>query len=264
MRAPFQEGDFPAPVKYGYMNVGLVEEGPETLRGRHVFVLFPHQTRYVVPAAWAHPLPEDVPPRRGVLAANLETAVNGVWDARPHVGDRIAVIGAGTVGCLVAWLAARIAGCRVQLVDVNPARANVARRLGVPFASPADAEAGVDLVVHASGSPDGLALALGLAGTETPIVELSWYGDRAVPVPLGEAFHANRLTIISSQVGRIAPAQRARWDTRRRMELVLDFLRDASLDALLTGESQFDALPQTMGALVGSAGDTLCHVVRYD
>lgn len=264
MRAPFQDGDFPAPVKYGYMNVGRVEQGPDSLRGRHVFVLFPHQTRYVVPATWAHPLPDDLPPRRAVLAANLETAVNGVWDARPHIGDRIVVIGAGTVGCLVAWLAARIVGCRVQLVDVNPARADVARRLGVAFAMPAEVEPGADLVFHASGSPDGLALALRLAGLEAAVVELSWYGDGDVAVPLGEAFHANRLTISSSQVGRIAPAQRARWDTRRRMTLVLDLLRDGSLEVLLTGESRFDALPQTMRGLAGSPGDTLCHVVRYE
>ena len=111
MRAPFQEGVFPAPVKYGYMNVGVVEIGPARLRGRLVFVLFPHQTHYVVPASSAHPVPEDLPARRAVLAANMETAVNGLWDARPHVGDRIVVVGAGAVGCLVAWLASRVAGC---------------------------------------------------------------------------------------------------------------------------------------------------------
>jgi threonine dehydrogenase-like Zn-dependent dehydrogenase len=264
MRAPFQDGDFPAPVKYGYMNVGLVEDGPAPLLGRHVFVLFPHQTRYVVPAEWAHPLPADIPPRRAVLAANLETAVNGIWDARPHVGDRIAVIGAGTVGCLVAWLAGRIGGCQVQLVDINPRRADLARHLGVAFAAPADAAPEADLVVHASGSPEGLALALRLAAPEASIVEMSWYGDRAVPLPLGEAFHANRLTVISSQVGRIAPAQRSRWDTRRRMALVLELLRDASLDALLTGESAFEELPHRMRTLADAAGDTLCHVVRYE
>jgi threonine dehydrogenase-like Zn-dependent dehydrogenase len=152
----------------------------------------------------------------------------------------------------------------VQLVDVNPARATIASQLGVPFASPAEAAPRVDLAVHASGSPDGLALALRLAGTEASIVEMSWFGDQPVTLPLGEAFHAERLTITSSQVGRVAAAQRARWDTRRRMALVLDLLRDASLDALLTGETRFEALPQTMKALAASAGDTLCHVVRYE
>src|ERR671912_531664 len=159
MRAPFQAGDFPAPLKYGYCNVGVVEEGPDAMRGRDVFVLSPHQTRYVVPSTAAHLLPSDVPPARAVLAANLETAVNGLWDARPHVGDRITVIGAGTVGCLVAWLASRVSGCAVQLVDVNVRRAAIANVLAVPFARPDDAQGEADLVIHASGSAEGLSLA---------------------------------------------------------------------------------------------------------
>jgi threonine dehydrogenase-like Zn-dependent dehydrogenase len=264
MRAPFQEGEFPAPVKYGYMNVGLVEDGPANLLGRHVFVLYPHQTRYLVPESWAHLLPDDLPPRRAVLAANMETAINGLWDAGPHVGDRIAVVGAGTVGCLVAWLAAHVPGCHVQLVDVNPARAETARALGARFGTPDTAEAEADLVIHASGAPDGLALALRLAGLEATVVEMSWFGNRVVPLALGEAFHARRLTIRSSQVGRIAPEQHVRWDTARRMRLALDLLRDPALEVLLTGDSAFDSLPQTMAALASGDAGTLCHVVTYD
>ncbi len=264
MRAPFQAGDFPAPVKYGYCNVGVVEHGPESMLGRDVFVLYPHQTRYVVPAAAAHVLPEGVPPGRAVLAANLETAINGLWDARPHVGDRITVIGAGTVGCLVAWLASRVAGCAVQLVDVNPARADVARALGVPFAEPSRAAADADLVIHASGSPEGLALALRVAGDEATVVEMSWYGDRTVPLELGAAFHARRLSIVSSQVGRIAPAQRSRWDYRRRMQLALTLLREPVLDVLISGESAFESLPQLMTGLAAAPGNVLCHRIRYE
>ena len=264
MRAPFQEGVFPAPVKYGYMNVGVVEIGPARLRGRLVFVLFPHQTHYVVPASSAHPVPEDLPARRAVLAANMETAVNGLWDARPHVGDRIVVVGAGAVGCLVAWLASRVAGCPVQLVDVNDSRAEVARSLGVAFATPSRAEGDADLVVHASGTVEGLALALRLAALEATVVEMSWFGNRTVPLPLGEGFHVNRLTIRSSQVGRIPPAQLARWDTTRRMRFALDLLRDERLDVLLTGESGFESLPDTMRRLTSGADHPLCHVVAYD
>jgi threonine dehydrogenase-like Zn-dependent dehydrogenase len=229
-----------------------------------VFVLYPHQTRYVVPAAWVHPIPDGVPFRRAVLAANMETAVNGLWDARPHVGDRIAVVGGGTVGCLVAYVASRVAGCRVQLVDVNPARAEIARTLGIAFATAADADGEADLVVHASGTPEGLALALRLAAVEAAIVEMSWFGDRSVPLALGEAFHANRLTIRSSQVGRIAPAQQARWDTARRMRLALELLGDDRLEALLSGESPFESLPQTMASLASGERQALCHVVTYD
>lgn len=264
MRAPFQEGVFPAPVKYGYMNVGIVEVGPPRLLGRPVFVLFPHQTHYVVPASAAHLLPDDLPVRRAVLAANMETAVNGLWDARPHVGDRIAVIGAGTVGCLVAWLASRVAGCRVQLVDVNPGRAEVADAMGVPFATPSRADGDCDLVVHASGSPDGLALSLRLAAVEATVVEMSWFGDRTVPLTLGEGFHANRLVIRSSQVGRIPAVQQPRWNVARRMQFALDLLRDARLEALLTGESRFESLPDAMTRLAAGDDHPLCHVVNYE
>jgi 2-desacetyl-2-hydroxyethyl bacteriochlorophyllide A dehydrogenase len=263
MRAPFQQGEFPYPVKYGYSIVGRVDRGPEALVGRTVFVLHPHQTRFIVPATDVYVLPDDTPPGRAVLAANLETALNGVWDGRPHVGDRIAVIGAGTVGCLAAWILSRIPGCEVELIDINPRRANVANALKIPFAEPHTAARDADLVIHASGAPGGLDLALQLAGIEARIVELSWFGNQTVPLPLGTAFHSKRLTITSSQVGRVASSQRARWDNRRRMGLVLTLLRDSALDALITGESDFEALPEVMSTLARAPGDTLCHRIRY-
>jgi threonine dehydrogenase-like Zn-dependent dehydrogenase len=263
MRAPFQVGEFPAPVKYGYCNVGIVEQGPSELVGRAVFCLYPHQTRYVVPVAALTPLPGDVPPGRAVLAANLETAVNGLWDAAPRVGDRIAVIGAGTVGCLVAWLAARIAGCEVELVDVDPRKAAAARALGVRFEAPDTATRDVDVAVHTSGSAAGLATALALAGFEATVLELSWYGGKAPEVPLGEAFHSRRLTLKSSQVGSVATAQRARWSTARRMALVLKLLAHPELDALISGESAFDELPAVLAQLATAPGYTLCHRIVY-
>ena len=264
MRAPFQAGAFPAPVKYGYASVGEVEEGPAALRGQRVFCLHPHQTRYVVPAVAVHPLPDGVPPGRAVLAANLETAVNALWDAGVRLGDRVAVVGAGTLGCIVARLAARIPGCSVELVDVAPGRAGVARALGVGFALPADARGEADVVFHASGMADGARVALGLAGFEATVIELSWYGTRSVPLPLGEAFHARRLTLRSSQVGQVATAQRARWSHGRRLALALALLEDAALDALVTGEDTFEALPEALRRLATSPGATLCHRIRYD
>ena len=263
MRAPFQSGTFPAPVKYGYASVGEVEEGPAELQGRRVFTLYPHQTRYVVPSTAVHLLPLATPPARAVLAANLETAINGVWDACLQVGDRVAVVGAGAVGCMVSWLAARVPGCEVELIDLNPSRATVARALGVPFATPETATGDADVVIHASGAPAGLALALQLAAFEATVVELSWYGDQEVPLSLGQAFHARRLTIRSSQVGTVAAVQRARWDTRRRMGLALRLLQHPELDTLITGESDFEALPEVMARLSASPGDTLCHRIRY-
>ncbi|MCP5149897.1 MAG: dehydrogenase [Chromatiales bacterium] len=265
MRAPFQCGEFPAPVKYGYASVGMVEDGPPALRGRAVFCLHPHQTRYVVPASAVLPLPDDLPPGRAVLAANLETAINGLWDGGPRVGDRISVVGAGTVGCLVGWLAGRIPGCEVTLVDVEPARAEVARALGLRFATPDTAPGEADLVVHASGAPEGLVTALGLAGLEATVLEMSWFGSREVTLPLGAAFHARRLTLRASQVGQVAGARRARWSHRRRLALALDLLGDPALDAVVTDECTFEALPRTMALLAspGAASSTLTTRVCY-
>jgi 2-desacetyl-2-hydroxyethyl bacteriochlorophyllide A dehydrogenase len=263
MRAPFQDGEFSGAVKYGYASVGRVECGPAELKGRPVFVLYPHQTRYVVPAPAVHPLPADVPAARAILAANLETALNGVWDASPRTGDRVVVIGAGTVGCLVAWLVSRIQGCHVQLVDVNPQRQRVARALGVSFARAADSMRDADIVIHVSGAPDGLRHALDIAGFEATIVEMSWFGDRQVALPLGCAFHSRRLTIKSSQVGHVAASQRGRWDTRRRMAHTLSLLSDPALDVLITGESTFDELPEVMARLTQAPGDALCHRIKY-
>ena len=262
MRAPFQAGEFPAPVKYGYASVGRVEQGSAALRGRAVFCLYPHQTHYVVPASALYLLPDDVPPARAVLAANLETALNGLWDAAPRLGDRIAVVGGGTIGCLVAWLAARIPGCMVELVDVAPQRASLAVALGVRFAMPAQAARDADRVIHASGAPEGLVTALELAGDEATVVELSWFGDRAVTLPLGAAFHPRRLTLRSSQVGALPPEQRPRWTHRRRLELALALLAEPALDALVSGECAFDALPAVLPTL--TAGTALCQRVRYD
>jgi 2-desacetyl-2-hydroxyethyl bacteriochlorophyllide A dehydrogenase len=263
MRAPFQEGDFPGPVKYGYLNVGMVEEGPKALVGRTVFCLYPHQTRYVVPASAVTAVPDSVPAERAVLAGTVETAVNALWDAAPLVGDRIAVVGGGMVGCSVAALLARFPGVRVQLVDADPARAKVAEALGVGFASPADALGDCDLVVHASATEQGLARALELLTAEGTVLELSWYGDRQVSLPLGEAFHSRRLVIRSSQVGSVSPARRSSRSYADRLALALDLLADPALDALVTGECAFEELPDVLPRLASGEIPALCHRVRY-
>lgn len=263
MRAPFQVGDFPGPVKYGYASVGRVDCGPAELVGRSVFCLHPHQDRYQVPAAAVTPLPEGLPPGRAVLAANMETAINGIWDAGIGPGDRVCVIGAGVVGALVAYLAARIPGTRVTLVDIKEDRAALAQALGASFARPEAAPGDQDHVIHVSGQPGGLDRALALAGDEGLILEMSWYGDRPVTLPLGRAFHARRLTLRSSQVGRLPPSRTPRWDYRRRLALALDLLQDPVLEPLISGESDFVALPRVMPSLADGAGQVLCHRIRY-
>lgn len=263
MRAPFQEGEFPGPVKYGYLNVGVVEQGPADLLGRTVFCLYPHQSAYVVPADAVVPVPDGVPAERAVLAGTVETAVNALWDAAPLVGDRVAVVGAGLVGCCVARLLAGIPGVEVTLVDVDPARAEVAAALGARFSLPGDAPADCDLVVHTSATGAGLQRALELVRFEGTILDLSWYGDAPVSLALGEAFHSRRLTVRASQVGAVAPARRGSRSHRDRLVLALDLLRDPAYDVLLTGRSDFTDLPATLAAIAAGELPGLCHTIRY-
>ncbi len=264
MRAPFQAGDFPGPVKYGYLNVGVVEAGPARLRGRRVFCLHPHQTVYVVPASAVTVVPDDVPPSRAVLAGIVETAVNALWDGAPLLGDRVAVVGAGAVGCCVARLLTRMPGVCVTLVDVDPGRADVAAALGVGFALPDGALGDRDLVFHTSATSSGLQRSLDVLGPEGTVVELSWYGDRQTVLALGSGFHSGRQTLRASQVGTVAPARRHRRTTADRMALALELLRDDAFDSLLTGESPFGTLPAVMPRLVSGELPALCHAVTYD
>jgi threonine dehydrogenase-like Zn-dependent dehydrogenase len=265
MRAPFQEGEFPGPVKYGYASVGEVEEGSASsdLVGRTVFCLFPHQDRYCVPAAAVMPLPDGVPAGRAVLAANMESAVTIAWDARPSVGDRIVVIGAGVLGLLVAWLCRRVPGTTVTIVDPDPQREAAALALGIELRGEVPMDVDADVVVHASGHAEGLRAALEVAGVEGTIVEASWFGSESVCLPLGEAFHPRRLTIRSSQVGRIPPDRAPRWTRARRLRTALELLRAPELDALVSDTSPFEQLPEVMSQLSRESSGVLCHRVDY-
>jgi threonine dehydrogenase-like Zn-dependent dehydrogenase len=264
MRAPFQEGDFPWPVKYGYLNVGVVEQGPPELCGRTVFCLYPHQTAYVVPAGAVTVVPEDVPPARAVLAGTVETAVNAMWDAAPLLGDRVTVVGAGMVGCCVARLLRGFPAVAVTLVDVDAGRADVAAALDVAFAQPADAADGCDLVVHASATSAGLQRSLDLLAPGGTVIDLSWYGDTEVRLSLGGAFHSRRLGIRASQVGTVSAARSSTRTTADRLTLALDLLRDPAFDALVTGQSPFRELPDVMARLAAGGLPALCHTITYD
>ena len=263
MRAPFQEGGFSGPVKYGYLSVGAVEQGPDDLRGRTVFCLYPHQTAYVVPASAVVAVPDGVPAARAVLAGTVETAINALWDGAPLVGDRVTVLGAGMVGCCVARLLSGFPGIDVVLADIDEGRADIAAALGVEFALPGDAAGGRDLVFHASASSAGLQRSLELLAPEGTVIDLSWYGDGQVHLALGGAFHAGRLAIRSSQVGVVSPARRHTRATGDRLRLALQLLRDPAFDALLTGESRFAELPTVMAGLADGSLPAVCHIVTY-
>lgn len=263
MRAPFMEGTFPFPVKYGYATVGCVEDGPQNLVGKMVFALFPHQDHFNLSVDSALVLPQGLNPARAVLAANMETALNAVWNAKPVPADHIAIVGAGVVGFLVGFLCGQLPGAKVTIVDTDPRREPLARALGLDFAQPDAAPLEQDLVIHASGNPAGLKTALSLAGLEATILELSWYGQKEVCLPLGGAFHSRQLKIISSQVGHVAASHRARWTHKRRLEAALSLLSDARLDVLLEPAVHFQDLPTALPRIFDNKNGVLCQLIQY-
>lgn len=263
MRAPYQEGAFPFPVKYGYAAAGIVEAGDEALVGRRIFALYPHQTAFALPAGAIIPLPDSVPERRAILAANMETALNALWDSGAGAGQQISVIGAGLVGCLIARLCSRLPGATVTLIDIRPDRATVAEALGVGFSLAGAAKPGADIVFHTSATESGLRLALEIAAFEARIVEVSWFGDKEITLPLGAAFHSQRLQIISTQVGAVSPARRGRMSHRQRLETAISLLDDARLDVLITEDVAFDDLPAALPRLLAADAPGIATAIRY-
>lgn len=263
MRAPHQEGSFPSPVKFGYLSVGIVEQGPDAWIGQKVFCLNPHQDRYVIAIDALTRIPDGVPARRAVLTGTVETAVNALWEAGPRLGDRIAVVGAGLVGGMVATLLRTFPLARLQLVDLDPERQQLAHKLGIEFARPDDAAPDCDIVFHCSASQEGLERSLQLVGDEGDVIEMSWYANREVSLPLGEDFHARRLSIRASQVGVVARARRHRRTNADRLNLAVSLLQDPVFDAFLTGSSPFEDLPEVVQNLADGKLEALCHVIEY-
>ncbi len=263
MKAPFQGGDFPFPVRYGYAAVGRVEAGPGALIGRTVFALHPHQTRFVIPVDMAIPIPDHIPARRAILSANMETALNALWDSGASAGQRIAVIGGGLVGLLIAYLAARLPGADVTLIDINPERERFAQSFGASFRLPDEAGENFQIIFHTSATQEGLRLALGIAGFEARIIEVSWFGDREISLPLGGAFHSQRLQIISSQVGYVAASKRFNFTHRERLATAVMLLDDAGLDSLITEEVAFEDLPAELPRLLAADASGIATAVRY-
>lgn len=261
MRAPLQAGEFPYPVKYGYSAAGVVTQGADKLIGKRVFVLHPHQDVFDVPEAALNILPDAVPSRRAVLAANMETALNAHWDAGTMLGDRVLVIGAGIVGLLTAYLARRIAGTDVTIMDINPERARYAEALGIRFVTGSQDLRDHNLVFHTSATSAGLQTAIDACAFEGTVVEMSWYGSQPVTVTLGGTFHSQRLKIVSSQVGSVAASRRSTLSHSERLARAISLLDDDRLDALVAEEVAFDTLPAQLPRIWLSSG--LPPVIRY-
>ncbi|MGI9523541.1 MAG: zinc-dependent alcohol dehydrogenase [Hyphomicrobiaceae bacterium] len=263
MRAPFQAGPFSFPVKYGYSAAGRIIDGPPDGIGQRVFCLYPHQDTFVVPSSAVTLVPDHIPLRRATLAANMETALNALWDAGVQPGSDIAVVGGGVVGLLTAHLAARMPGVIVTLVDNNPLRSAIAEDLGLRFVLPGDLPRDCDVVFHTSASGGGLDTAIACAGIEATVLEMSWYGDRAISAHLGGPLHSKRLRLVASQVGRVAPTMRSRWSLRRRLDKAISLLDDSRLDCIVASDLPFANAAEMFPKVLASDYVELPPVINY-
>lgn len=265
MAAPHQLGTLDFPVSHGYLNVGVVRRGPAELLGRRVFTLSGHRSHLVVPESACHVVAAEVPSERALLAGVAEVGLNAVWESQASLADRIAVIGGGLVGLVTALLAARVSPARLQVIETDPRRRAAAGELGLDAVPPEQADGDNDVVLHTSATQQGLRRSLEITGDDATVVEMSWYGDRQPPVPLGADFHARRLRLLASQVGEVAVPKRHRRSRRQRLGAALGLLDDR-FDALVTGSSPLERLPKVMDDFAEGADWTrsqLLHVVTY-
>ncbi|RMG66652.1 MAG: dehydrogenase [Bacteroidetes bacterium] len=261
MGVPFMGGAFPFPIKYGYSLVAEIE-APAPQAGQLVHLLHPHQDRLQVPAGAVFPVPAGVPARRAVLASNLETALNALWDSGLSLGDRALVVGYGLIGALVARLLQRLPAVEVVVQEPDAHRRALAEAQGLAVQAGPGAQR-FDYAFHTSASAGGLQAAIDQTAFEGTIVEMSWYGTRSVPVALGGSFHSQRKRLISSQVSQLPAGRRGRWDYRRRKAAVFALLQDSAFDALLTDEVPFAGLPDFFQNLRQGTAGGFAWTVRY-
>lgn len=263
MALPTQEGSFALPIKYGYACVARIVQGPPDILNRLVFTMHPHQNLFRAHRDAVHVLPVDLPIRRATLAANMETALNAIWDAQVPNGAPVAVIGGGLIGCLVAYLANRIGKSDVTLIDKIGERAKTASELRVSFATATNRLSPCHTVFHTSGSEQGLKDAIHALDFEGQVVEMSWYGDREISVPLGGTFHAQRLSIRCSQVGHVAPSRRASTTYADRMRTAIGLLDDPALDVLLTHDIAFENAERDLPLRLAADADGIATTISY-
>jgi 2-desacetyl-2-hydroxyethyl bacteriochlorophyllide A dehydrogenase len=272
---PTLAGGYGFPLKYGYASVGRAVGLGRQVRGLRegdlVFALHPHQDEYVVSESLVRRLPDRTTPEQGVFLANLETAINVVLDAKPRLGEVVAVFGQGIVGLLVTQLLRR-SGARSIAVEPSALRRSFAERCGAEAAiTPGDGALlrsltggrGADIAIDASGSPAALQEAIDCVAPEGTVVVCSWYGEKPVPLDLGGSFHRGRVRLVSSQVGRIDPALAPRWDRERRLGLAVDLLGELVLAELITHRFPFARASEAYALLDGRDSETLQVVLDY-
>lgn len=262
MAVPYMEGEFSFPIKYGYSLVGRVVTENHPLSGRIVHLLHPHQDRCIVSDHDVFAVPEGVPAKRATLASNLESALNGIWDAEVSIGDRVFISGFGMIGSLLARLLSMMPSVEVVVMDIDPIKRKLAENMGFTVVKDTE-DSDFDVAFNTSASGAGLQACINAVGYEGKIVEMSWYGVKAATLQLGGSFHSMRKRIISSQVSNLPANRRNRWDYLRRREVVFELLRNDAFDVHIGETVSFENLPDLFDDIRRKSPAVLTWAVSY-
>lgn len=272
------------PLKYGYCAVGeVIALGPGVEAGwlgRRVFAFNPHETHFLAEPASLMPLPDGIPVEAAVLLPNMETAVNFLMDARPMLGDQVAVTGQGIVGLLATSLLAQLPLGSLVTLDRLPLRREWSLRMGAQASlDPADADVvaearrllsggrpypAADITFELSGAPGALNLAIALTGFDGTVIVGSWYGQKRAELDLGGYFHRSRIRLVSSQVSTINPDWQGRWTKERRFSTAWDMLRKVHPERLITHRIPFSEAASAYQLLAQAPDEALQVVLTYD
>lgn len=269
--------DWQYPARYGYASVGRVRAigsaAASVREGDLVFTYTPHGRHAVVPETQAVPLGDLAAPDLGVFFANLNTAYNGVLDARPPLGADVVVSGLGAIGQMVVRLLARAGARTVIAVDGIPGRRALARDGGASHALDPGAVAetvraltenrGADIVFEVSGAAPALNEAIRTVGYNGVVIALSWYGGSFDGLDLAGEFHHNRVQVVCSQVAAVNPDLGPLWTVDRRMARVREYLAGLDLMPLISHRVPFDEAPRAFDLVDRHADETMQVLLTY-
>ncbi|MEM1137565.1 MAG: zinc-binding alcohol dehydrogenase [Bacteroidota bacterium] len=262
MVVPYMRGTFQNEFTYGYSLVGRIIDGEKDLIGKVIHVMHPHQNYAVVKTQDIFFIPEQMNPKLATLVSNMETAVNAIWDANVEIGDKVLVIGYGTVGALTALIASKIPGIDISILEINQNRFNAAVEQGFKVSSILENK-DFDIVFNTSGNAEMLQKAISVTKSEGRIIEMSWYGAKSITINFGADFHYGRKQLISSQVSQIPNRKLKNWTYHSRKKLVFKLLQELNPHYLINCEVHFSETPKFYNDLRRHETSGLGVVIKY-
>ena len=260
MRCPFQDGNFSFPIKYGYINIGEIIDGPISLTGKKIFTLFPHQTVFEISTKNIN-LIKNKNAKKYLLTANMETAVNIFWDSQAKKNDRILIVGLGSVGLLTAYFFKLKGYKNLYVSDVNLSKKSIAKKLNLNFIHYNKIN-NLDCIINTTSNYDVLNNSFTKLNLDGKIIEASWYGEKVGKLNLGNEFHSKRLRIISSQVSNIPLHMQKKHNYRSRLKIAINALNDDKLLLLINSVSKFENLEKNYISILKDK-NIIIHAIKY-